>query len=180
MGSINLPNALSLGRILLVPAMVALLLERWEEHGLAVFLIAALTDLLDGWVARRRNQVTTLGKLLDPLADKLLVCSAFIALAQTHPRDVKAWMVVIIVSREFAVTGLRNIASTKGVTLSASHLGKAKTVGQMAAIVLLLLGRERLGAVGGLVPIVLWAAVVMAFVSMLQYFVRFARQAGFD
>ena len=176
----NLPNGLTLSRILLVPALVAFLLARYETLGLAVFIVGAITDLLDGWLARRRNQVTTLGKLLDPLADKLLICSAFIALAQIRPDDVKAWMVVIIVSREFAVTGLRNIASSKGVTIPASQLGKVKTVGQSIAIILLLLGRERLGVFGMLVPVVLWLAVLLAFVSMGQYFSRFARNAGFD
>lgn len=175
----NLPNWLTVGRILVMPAMVALLLVRYEGYGLALFVIGSATDWLDGWLARRRNQVTTIGKLLDPLADKLLVCAAFISLAQIRPEEVKAWMVVIIVSREFAVTGLRNIAATKGVTIAASMLGKLKMVGQTAAVVLLLLGRERLGPFGILAPIVLWMAVAMAFISMMHYFVRFARQGGF-
>ena len=179
----NLPNWLTLSRILLVPAFVASLLVRFEDYeyyGLAIFLVASATDWLDGWIARRRNQVTTLGKLLDPLADKLLVCAAFISLAQIRPEEVKAWMVVIIVSREFAVTGLRNIAAAKGVTIAASSLGKVKMVGQTIAIVLLILGRDRLGAGGFLVPTALWLSVTLAFVSMVHYFFRFARDTGFD
>jgi len=184
----NLPNWLSFSRILLVPAFVALLLVRYQKYALAVFLIALATDWLDGFLARRRSQVTTLGKLLDPLADKLLICSAFIALAQIDAErvchggspEVRAWMVVIIVSREFAVTGLRSIAMAKGVAIPASRLGKLKMIGQSVAVVLLILGRGWLGRFGLLVPIVLWAAVALAFLSMVQYFRRFARESGFD
>lgn len=176
----NLPNWLSFARILLVPALVALLLVKSEIVGLLVFLVAVATDWLDGWLARRTNQVTTLGKLLDTLADKLLICSAFISLTQMRPDEVRAWMVVIIVSREFAVTGLRTIASTKGVIIQASPLGKWKMAGQCAAVALLILGNDRLGRLGVIVPWVLWIAVALAFVSMMQYFVRFTRETGFD
>ena len=131
----NLPNALTLVRIFAVPLLVTLLMTK--DHMLIaalIFLAASLTDLLDGYLARKRGQITTLGVLLDPVADKLLISSAFISLIQYE--IVPSWMVVIIVGREFAVTGLRSIASTQGFAISASELGKIKMVAQVAAITL--------------------------------------------
>ena len=176
----NLPNGLTLIRILLVPVFVALLFVRYEEHALAVFLVATFTDWLDGWLARRRNQVTTLGALLDPLADKLLICSAFISLGHIRPDDVQPWMVVIIVSRELAVTGIRNIAAMQGVAIPASNLGKLKMAGQALTVVLLIFGRDRLGWLSGFVPVLLWLTVVVAFVSMFQYAFNFAKKGDFS
>jgi CDP-diacylglycerol--glycerol-3-phosphate 3-phosphatidyltransferase len=160
-------------RIFAVPLLVALLLTK--DHMLAaalIFLAAASTDLLDGYLARKRGQITTLGVLLDPVADKLLISSAFISLVQLEPDIVPAWMVVIIVGREFAVSGLRSIASAQGFTISASELGKIKMVAQVAAIALLILGHEIpvFQAVGQLV---LYAVVVFAIVSAVDYFRRF-------
>src|SRR5512136_1463223 len=137
----NLPNLLTLSRIFLAPIIVAFLLthaHNWEYWGVGLFLGASLTDWLDGYLARKRQQVTTLGTLLDPIADKLLISSAFISLVEL--RLVQAWMVVIIVGREFAVSGLRNIAASEGYTISASRLGKMKMLLQVAAITLLILG----------------------------------------
>src|SRR5438105_8998278 len=135
----NLPNALTLIRIFLVPILVAVLLTKYDvKIAVAIFLGASLTDLLDGYLARKRGQVTTLGTLLDPVADKLLISSAFISLVQLQV--VAAWVVVIIVGREFAVTGLRSIASAQGFTIDASDLGKMKMVTQVTAITLLILG----------------------------------------
>ena len=125
----NLPNSLTLIRIFLVPMLVAVLLTKYNTLIAAlIFLAASMTDLLDGYFARKRGQVTTLGILLDPVADKLLIASAFISLVQLQ--IVPAWMVVIIVGREFAVTGLRSIASSQGFTIDASELGKIKMVAQ--------------------------------------------------
>ena len=118
----NLPNALTLFRIFLVPFLVVVLLTKFtarEFVGLAIFLVAAVTDFLDGWLARRRNQTTKLGALLDPIADKLLMSAAFISLVEMDPMHVPAWMVVIIIGREFAVSGLRSIAAQQGVTIAA-------------------------------------------------------------
>jgi len=132
-------NGLTLMRIFLVPLLVAVLLTKYNVLvAAAIFLAASLTDLLDGYFARKREQVTTLGILLDPVADKLLISSAFISLVQLQV--VPAWMVVIIIGREFAVSGLRSIASAQGFTIDASELGKIKMATQVAAITLLILG----------------------------------------
>jgi CDP-diacylglycerol--glycerol-3-phosphate 3-phosphatidyltransferase len=122
----NLPNALTLSRIFLVPVLVAVLLTKYDPWIAAtIFLAASLTDLLDGYFARKRGQVTTLGVLLDPVADKLLISSAFISLVQLDPEYVPAWMVVIIIGREFAVSGLRSIASAQGFTINEDgHAGR--------------------------------------------------------
>ena len=132
---VNLPNSLTLFRIFLVPILVVILLTKFEGKelwGVAVFLVAALTDVLDGWIARRRGQVTHLGMLLDPLADKLLVSAAFISLVEEHIAP--AWMVVIIIGREFAVMGLRSVASTQQIVIAASMWGKGKMLSQVIAI----------------------------------------------
>lgn len=167
----NLPNSLTLIRIFLVPLLVAVLLTKYNVlMAAAIFLAASLTDLLDGYFARKRGQVTTLGILLDPVADKLLISSAFISLVQLQ--IVPAWMVVIIVGREFAVTGLRSIASSQGFTIDASELGKIKMVTQVAAIALLILGNEYMifREVGG---IALWFVVLFAIWSAVDYFRTF-------
>ncbi len=171
----NLPNALTLARIFLVPFVVVVLLTKqiahWEFWGSGLFLSAALTDLLDGYFARRRKQVTTLGRLLDPIADKLLISSALISLVQLGIAP--AWMVVIIIGREFAVSGLRSIAAHEGFTIDASRLGKGKMVAQVAAVVGLILGRARGGWVLQTANALLWAVVFFALVSMIQYFREF-------
>src|ERR1051326_6533223 len=146
----TLPNALTLLRIFFVPLLLAVLLRK-EIHldtpwgnlsndllALPIFLAAALTDLLDGIIARRRDQISTLGTLLDPVADKLLISAAFISLVELG--IVPAWMVVVIVGREFRVSGLRSIAAAEGYTIEASDLGKTKMVMQVIAVSLLVLG----------------------------------------
>lgn len=174
----NLPNVLTLTRIFLVPVLVTVLLtrtERWELIGGAIFAVAALTDWLDGYLARRRKQVTTLGTMLDPVADKVLISAAFISLVQM--RLAPAWMVVVIVGREFAVTGLRMVAAERGLTIPASPLGKGKMATQVAAILLIILGREVLGPTGpSLATVVLWITVVLALASGVDYFIRFYRK----
>jgi CDP-diacylglycerol--glycerol-3-phosphate 3-phosphatidyltransferase len=171
----NLPNALTLGRIFLVPLVVVVLLTKqmhnWAYWGAGLFLGAALTDLLDGYLARRRRQVTTLGRLLDPIADKLLISSALISLVQLGIAP--AWMVVIIIGREFAVSGLRSIASAEGFSIDVSTLGKGKMVAQVAAVTSLILGRVHGGWVQLTAWILLWTVVFFALLSMAQYFYEF-------
>ena len=181
----NLPNVLTLSRIFLVPLLVAVLLRKngievdtgwvvFRRDGIALilFLAAALTDLLDGYIARRRRQVTRFGKLFDPIADKLLVAAALISLVELD--RVPAWIVVLIVSREFAVSGLRYVALIEGITISASEMGKAKMVTQVLAIALLLLAPrspvfEQVG------QLVLWLAVLVTVASVVAYFRAFWR-----
>ena len=171
----NLPNALTVGRIFLVPVVVAVLLTKeirsWAFLGASLFLAAALTDLLDGYLARRRKQVTTLGRLLDPIADKLLISAALISLVQLGIAP--AWMVVIIIGREFAVSGLRSIAAHEGFSIAVSTLGKGKMVTQVAAVVGLILGHKYGGWVQFTATLLLWAVVFFALISMLQYFREF-------
>ncbi len=171
----NLPNSLTLARIFLVPIVVALLLTLeirvWAFWGAGLFLAAALTDILDGYLARKRKQVTTLGRLLDPIADKLLISSALIALVQL--KIAPAWMVAIIIGREFAVSGLRSIAAHEGFSIDVSTLGKGKMVAQVAAVVGLILGYKYGGWVQSTATVLLWAVVFFALVSMVQYFREF-------
>ena len=178
----NLPNALTLFRIFLVPFLVVVLLTKFtgrEFVGLAIFLVAAITDFFDGWVARRRNQTTRLGALLDPIADKLLMSAAFISLVEMDSTHVPAWMVVIVIGREFAVSGLRSIAAQQGVTIAASPLGKGKMVSQVVAISLLILGYE-LGQFRIIGTVALWVVMVLALTSGVDYFARFARAVFLD
>jgi CDP-diacylglycerol--glycerol-3-phosphate 3-phosphatidyltransferase len=173
----NLPNALTLLRIFLVPFLVVVLLTKFEGRefvGLAIFLLAAITDFFDGWVARRRNQITRLGALLDPIADKLLMSAAFISLVEIDPVHVPAWMVVIIIGREFAVSGLRSIAAQQGLTIAASPLGKGKMITQVIAISLLILGYQ-LGQFRQIGTVALWAVMLFALASGVDYFIKFAR-----
>jgi CDP-diacylglycerol---glycerol-3-phosphate 3-phosphatidyltransferase len=169
----NLPNALTVLRIFLVPLLVVVLLTRFEWHvyfGAAIYGLAVLTDYLDGFFARRRNQVTRLGILLDPLADKLLNAAAFLSLVEMGL--VPAWVVMIILARELAVTGLRNLAAGRGVLIRASNLGKGKMVAQVTAILLLLLARPLPALrVPGLVALAV--VVLVTLVSGADYFLRF-------
>jgi len=171
----NLPNSLTLFRIFLVPFLVVVLLTKFsgrEYAGLAIFLVASITDFFDGFIARRRNQLTRLGALLDPIADKLLMSAAFISLVELQ--YAKAWMVVIIIGREFAISGLRAIAAQQGVTIAASPLGKSKMVAEVVAVSLLILGHE-LGEFLFIGTIALWVVMLFALVSGVDYFVKFAR-----
>ena len=177
----NLPNTLTLGRIFLIPLLVVVLLTNFEGRtilgirkeliGTIIFLLAACTDWLDGFVARRRGQVTELGQLMDPLADKLLITAAFVSLVVLDLAP--AWMVAIILGRELGVTVLRSIAYSKGITIVASPLGKLKMVSEVVAIVFLILGREYLQEFFVLGQIALWVVLVTALVSALDYYRRF-------
>ena len=178
----NLPNSLTLLRIFFVPVLIVILLTRspnvvlwgipmhFEVWGVMILLLAAATDWADGYLARRRLQITTLGILLDPIADKLLISAAFIALVDMHL--VKAWMVVIIIGREFTVLGLRNIASAEGFTIEASTLGKTKMILQVCAVAIVIV-TSRHPSVKWLALALLWLVVVSAVISAAQYFLRF-------
>ncbi len=169
-----MPNLLSLFRILLVPLLVAVLLTKFEGKefvGLAVFWLASLTDFLDGFIARRKKQVTQLGKLLDPAADKILISAAFISLVEMGLAP--AWMVVIIIAREFAVSSLRSLAASENVVLGAIRSAKLKTVMQIVAISLLIIFNQ-LGEFERLAPLSLWVAMLASLYSGAEYFVRFA------
>lgn len=171
----NLPISLTLLRIFFVPLLVVLLLTKGQNldfWAVTVFLLAAVTDFLDGYLARKHGQITTLGILLDPIADKLLTCSAFISLVQLQM--IPAWMVVIIVGREFAVSGLRAVASAEGFVLSASDLGKTKMVLQVAAITVIVLERHTIVAEDYHAGIILvWLVMLFAIASAAQYFWSF-------
>lgn len=177
----NLPNTLTLGRIFLVPLLVVVLLTKFEGHlilgvrkellGAAIFGLASLTDWLDGYLARRRKQVTALGQLMDPLADKLLITAALVSLVQMDLAP--AWMVAVILGREFAVTVLRSVAHARGVSIPASPLGKFKMVSQVVAILLLILTSNALPFFLSLGRIALWVAVFTAVASGVDYYRRF-------
>ncbi|GMU66143.1 MAG: CDP-diacylglycerol--glycerol-3-phosphate 3-phosphatidyltransferase [Acidobacteriota bacterium] len=173
----NLPNLLTVGRILLVPILVTVLFTKVpgkEWVGLGLFLAAALTDFLDGFLARRWRQVTRLGQLLDPAADKILMASAFVSLIELEPEVTPAWMVAVILAREFAVGALRNVAASDGHVIAAGWAGKIKTVVQIVAISLLIIHAE-LGEFRHLAPISLWIAVVVTVYSGVDYFLRYRR-----
>ncbi|MBP1604656.1 MAG: pgsA [Acidobacteria bacterium] len=179
----NLPNALTLGRIFLVPLLVVVLLTKFEGRlifgireelvGAIIFAVASITDWLDGYLARRRQQVTTLGQLLDPLADKLLVTAALVSLVQIGLAP--AWMAAVIIGRELAVTGLRGVAQARGVTLAASGLGKAKMAAEVAAVLLLLVGHVTVRELFLLGQAALWVVVALALVSAFDYYRHFAQ-----
>jgi CDP-diacylglycerol---glycerol-3-phosphate 3-phosphatidyltransferase len=170
----NVPNALTLSRIFLVPLLLTVLLTKNVPHkeiiAVAMVLIAAATDWFDGYLARRLQQVSNVGMLLDPIADKLLVSSVLISMVETH--QVAAWMVVIIVGREFAVTGLRSIAQAAGTTIAASDLGKTKMVMQIVAIVSLLLV-PLIHIAWFVAQISLYLVVTFALISGANYFIKF-------
>ena len=200
---LNLPNTLTLFRIFLVPLLVVVLLTppwavakvqetvgltgvaewmaTWREIvALTIFLLAAATDWLDGYLARSRNQITDLGKLLDPIADKLLTVSAFISLVEL--RLAPAWMIVIIVGREFAISGMRSVAASRGLVIPASNWGKYKTVSQIVAISLLILTpyvaeRFHLRELG---IASLWIVLFFTIYSMFRYVLFFAREIDLD
>jgi CDP-diacylglycerol---glycerol-3-phosphate 3-phosphatidyltransferase len=177
----NLPNALTVTRIFLVPLLVVVLLTQFEGRnvlglapeivGAAIFAVASLTDWADGYLARRRKQITPLGQVIDPLADKLLTSAALISLVQMDLAP--AWMVAVIIGREFAVTGLRSLAYARGVVIAASPLGKIKMVVEVVAILALILGHDRSGAIYAVGQVALWLVVVAALVSAVDYFRRF-------
>jgi CDP-diacylglycerol---glycerol-3-phosphate 3-phosphatidyltransferase len=178
----NLPNALTLARIVLVPLLVVVLLTKFEGHMIlgvpkayvaaGIFGLASLTDWLDGYLARRRQQVTVLGQLLDPVADKLLISAALISLVQLGVAP--AWMAAIIIGRELAVTGLRGVAQSRGVIMPASPLGKIKMGAEVVAILLLILGQEWGASAIWLGQIALWLVLAVALWSAVEYYQMFS------
>ena len=178
---VNLPNTLTVGRIFLVPLLVVVLLTKFdgwalfgvskEILGAAIFGIASLTDWADGYLARRRGQVTGFGQWMDPLADKLLVTAALVSLVQMDLAP--AWMVAVILGREFAVTILRTIVHARGQSLPASPLGKIKLIAQVVAILVLILGQGHMRGFYVIGQIALWVATIAALVSAVDYYRRF-------
>lgn len=167
----NLPNKLTIFRVILIPFFVVLLLfdltayDKWIA--LAIFIVASLTDFLDGHIARKYNLVTNFGKFMDPLADKLLVCSAMICLVELS--RIPAWVVIIIIAREFIISGFRLVASDNGVVIAASYWGKFKTVFQMVMICLMIADLPPLALV---TQVVMWVAVVLTVVSLVDYLLK--------
>lgn len=173
----NLPNALTVFRIALIPVLVFLLMHagrRFSFLATVVFSIASITDWLDGYIARKKGIVTTLGKFLDPVADKLLINSALVMLVGLG--RVQAWMVTVIIGREIAVTGLRSIASSEGIVIAASDLGKGKTIFQISALIGLLLHYQYVGIDFHFTGMVLlWIAMFMTTWSGIDYFYKFIK-----
>lgn len=168
----NLPNKLTVLRVMMIPFFVVFMLtpltgpaDKWIA--LAIFVVASLTDLLDGHIARKHNLVTNFGKFMDPLADKLLVCSALICLVELA--RIPSWVVIIIIAREFIISGFRLIASDNGIVIAASYWGKFKTTFQMIMICLMIADLEPLKL---LTDIVMWAALVLTVVSLVDYLMK--------
>jgi CDP-diacylglycerol--glycerol-3-phosphate 3-phosphatidyltransferase len=184
----NLPNSLTILRIFFVPLLVVVLLTRqpnwdfwglpihFEVWGVLILIVAASTDAMDGYIARKRGEVTTLGILLDPIADKLLISAAFISLVQMGL--VPAWMVVIIIGREFMVVGLREIASVEGLIIPASALGKTKMILQVVAGCAVILTAKHV-ALKSLGTTLMWLVVLSAVISAVHYFQMFWGQINF-
>jgi CDP-diacylglycerol--glycerol-3-phosphate 3-phosphatidyltransferase len=188
----NLPNSITMSRIVMIPLLLWILTPHfpWHAHGAqeitasVLFVLASITDGLDGYLARKRGQITTMGMLLDPLADKIMVAGALIALVAYNPQVVKVWIVVIIIGREFLISGLRSIASTEGFTIEASDLGKLKTVVQIVCVVSALLAHHwRQWQFGVLIVPVTWIAIAAIYftllvstISAIDYFVGFWRR----
>jgi len=170
--SVNLPNALTLVRVLLVPVLVvALTVEGGDALAATVFALASATDFLDGWLARRRETITTFGKVMDPIADKLLVAAALIALVSLE--RLAAWIALVIIAREFAVSGLRAAAGQQGVVIDASQWGKAKTLVQVATIFVLIIAPDP-DAVW--VQVLVYTTVLVTVASGAEYFMSFRKR----
>ncbi len=166
----NTPNKLTVGRMIMVPFLVLFLLTGWGGEAnryisLAIFVIASVTDWFDGYLARKHHLVTNFGKFMDPLADKLLVCSAMICLIELE--RLPAWFVIIIIAREFIISGFRLIAAENGIVIAANYWGKFKTVSQMIMIILLLLHFGGIFAV--LEQIFIWLSLALTVISLMTY-----------
>ena len=172
----NLPNKLTTFRVILIPFFVFFLLAPYfEGYGnyiaLVIFIVASLTDFLDGKIARKYNLVTNFGKFMDPLADKLLVCSALICLIALD--RIPAWIVIVIISREFIISGFRLIAADNGVVIAASYWGKFKTTFQMVMVCLMLINFGQLVSWGQVVTdVVMWVALALTVISLIDYLVK--------
>ena len=165
----NLPNKLTIIRVCMIPFFVALLFDHGNNYTMRIvanvlFIAASLTDLFDGKIARKYNLVTNFGKFMDPLADKLLVCSALICLIELG--QLPAWVVIIIISREFIISGFRLVAADNGVVIAASYWGKFKTTFQMAAVILMIFNIPALTLVTNIVVVI---AVALTIISLVDY-----------
>ena len=170
----NLPNKLTVARVVLIPFFVFFLLfdssnDVFKWIALAIFIVASLTDMLDGKIARKYNLVTDFGKFMDPLADKLLVCSAMIGLIELG--RIPAWIVIIIIAREFTISGFRLIAADKGRVIAASYWGKFKTTFQMIMVILMIANIE-ISWVQVLTQIIMWIALILTIVSLIDYLIK--------
>lgn len=171
----NLPNKLTILRVCMIPFFVAALLWQGGENfsmrvaADVIFIVASLTDMLDGKIARKYNLVTNFGKFMDPLADKLLVCSALICLIELG--QLPAWVVIIIISREFIISGFRLVASDNGVVIAASYWGKFKTVFQMTAVILMILNLDS-SLYQTVTSLILWIAVALTVISLADYIIK--------
>ena len=180
----NLPNKLTVFRVILIVPLVVLLLGGFQQWGwfttlfsgilpytdyiaVGIFIVASLTDMLDGKIARKYNLVTNFGKFMDPLADKLLVCSALICLVDL--KQLPAWMVIVIISREFIISGFRLVASDNGIVIAASYWGKFKTTFQMISVILLIV---RIPALAVLTQICVWIALALTVISLVDYIAK--------
>ncbi len=164
--SMNLPNKLTIFRCILIVPFVALLLSGYDLIATIIFVIASLTDLLDGKIARKYNLVTNFGKFMDPLADKLLVCSALICLVEMG--RLEAWIVCIIIAREFIISGFRLIASDNGVVIAASYWGKFKTTFQMIMVIVLMLNfQNNIMLILG--RVLVWISLALTIISLIDY-----------
>src|SRR5437879_6936073 len=190
MSAVNLPNSITLTRIFSIPLLIWIL-STSRFHGTggekellasALFIAASITDGIDGYLARKRGQITTIGMLLDPLADKLLIAAAFVTLVQFNPSLVPAWIAVIIIGREFLVSGLRSIAASEGFTIEASDLGKFKMVVQIVSVVAVILDHrwKEWPVYGNFVfPVhwiayfAIWFMVCVSLISAIDYFIAF-------
>jgi CDP-diacylglycerol--glycerol-3-phosphate 3-phosphatidyltransferase len=188
---VNLPNSITLTRIAAIPLLIWILCTprfaaeqtgQREILASAVFILASITDGIDGYLARKRGQITTMGMLLDPLADKLLVAGAFITLVQFNPALVPAWMATVVIGREFLVSGLRSIAASEGFTIQASELGKFKMLVQIISVVAVILahrwhewplGSVYIFPVHWIAWVAIWFMVLLSLVSALDYFIAF-------
>lgn len=169
----NLPNKLTIFRVILIPFFVFFLLAPYfPEYGkyiaTAIFIVASLTDMADGKIARKYNLVTNFGKFMDPLADKLLVCSAMICLVEID--RLAAWIVIVIIAREFIISGFRLVASDNGIVIAASYWGKFKTVFQMAMIIVLI--ADFGGVFDIIAQILIWIALALTIISLIDYVVK--------
>ncbi len=185
----NLPNSITMSRIIMIPLFLWILSPHfpWQGHGAqeivasVLFVLASITDGLDGYLARKHGLITTMGMLLDPLADKIMVTAAFVALVAYNPEVVKVWIVVVIIGREFLISGLRSIAASEGFTVTASELGKLKTVVQIVSVVSAILAhRWDSWQIGPIAIPVKWYAIaaiyfaaLVAVISAVDYFIAF-------
>lgn len=174
---LNLPNKLTLIRVAIVPVLVVVLLTKLNDWlAVAIFLAAALTDFVDGYLARARKEVTVFGKLMDPIADKLLIAGSLISLVEIGRAP--AWLVVIIVGREFAVNGLRAVAASQNIIIPAGSLGKAKMVAQVIAVPLLILNVHGFG--NNIGYLVLWVTMLLTVWSGVSYFIAGLQRIDFS